>query len=79
MNTSRNNLRAPNDLPIAGVRLENGEISDFEFHYKNDTWAYGMPPGTSSQIDRANGIKLVDTEGGSWNETDVVFYSLPNL
>lgn len=69
-------LIAPNSLPIIGLKLEDGSLSDFEYSYddRTKTSMYILPPGNTSAIG-AQTI-LVDSGSNEWESTDVEFHSL---
>lgn len=68
-------LIAPNSLPIIGIKLEDGSLSDFEYSYDDHTKTsmYILPSGNTSV---GATTVLVDSGGNEWASGDVEFHSL---
>lgn len=69
-------LIAPNSLPIIGIKLNDGSLSDFEYSYDDHakTFMYILPSGNASAIGATT--VLVDSGGNEWASGDVEFHSL---
>jgi hypothetical protein len=69
-------LIAPNSLPITGIKLEDGSLSDFEYSYDDHTKTsmYTLPSGNTSAVGAT--MVLVDSGGNEWASGDVEFHSL---
>lgn len=69
-------LIAPNSLPIIGLKLEDGSLSDFEYSYDDHTKTslYILPTGNTAAIGAST--VLVDSGGNEWGSGDVEFHSL---
>lgn len=75
MTVHKLNLIAPNSLPIVGLKLEDGSLSNFEYSYDDQTMTslYILPNGNTSAL----GLSiLVDSGGNEWDTSDVEFHSL---
>ena len=79
MTIHRHKLIAPNSLPIVGVKLEDGSVSDFEYSYDDQTKVsmYILPNGRTPSPSKKEGTTaLIDSNGNEWCHTDVEFHSL---
>jgi hypothetical protein len=75
----RHQLIAPNSLPIVGIKLEDGSVSDFEYSYDDQTKTsmYILPNGRTANPSKKEGpAALIDSMGNEWRHTDVEFHSL---
>lgn len=72
-------LVAPNELPIIGVRLEDGSIHDFEYFYDNVNLvrSFILKDGAKSKTLNQNGDHvLVDSNGNDWPASDIEYNSI---
>jgi hypothetical protein len=69
-------LVAPNSLPIIGIKLADGSISEFEYSYnvQTQTSLYLLHDGKTSTT--VTPTVLVDSAGSEWSAIDVEFQSL---
>ena len=72
-------LVAPNNLPIVGIRLEDGTVCEVAYTY-DDVRLVGI-----LEVDKTGGAKtsnrngdgvLVDSAGNEWPASDIEYYSI---
>lgn len=79
MTNKKITLVAPNDLPIIGIRLEDGVIHDFEYFYDNVNLvrSFILKGGVHAKKLNQNGDHvLVDSEGNDWQASDIEYDSI---
>ncbi len=72
-------LVAPNDLPIVGLRLEDGSTCEFEFSYDSVTKIhyYKLLNRGSADLSKCEGDQvLVDSDGNEWPSADIELDSI---
>jgi len=72
-------LVAPNELPIIGIRLEDGAIHDFEYFYDNVNLvrSFILKAGVHAKtLNQNSDHVLVDTEGNEWPASDIEYDSI---
>lgn len=79
MTNKKINLVAPNNLPIVGIRLDDGAVNDFEYFYDtvNRVRSFVLKPVATAKIMTRDGDHvLVDSEGNEWLASDIEFDSI---
>jgi len=79
MTIHRLKLIAPNSLPIVGMKLEDGSVSDFEYSYDDISKVsmYILPNGRTISHSKNEGLTaLIDSNGNEWPHSDIEFHSL---
>ena len=72
-------LVAPNNLPIVGLRLEDGSICEFEYTYDSVSqvrYFKLLKRGAAGALRRDGDQVLVDSAGNEWPSTDIEFDSI---
>lgn len=79
MTILRHKLIAPNSLPIVGIKLQDGSVSEFEYSHDTKTKVsmYILPSGSMAGAkDKEGPTMLIDSKGNEWSALDVEFHSL---
>lgn len=72
-------LVAPNDLPIVGIRLEDGNVCGVVYTYDNVSLVGVMElqnRGSANTLNRDGGSVLVDSAGNEWPAPDIEYDSI---
>jgi hypothetical protein len=81
MKVRKVSLIAPNSLPIVGVKLNDGSVTEFEYEYASggviSSRFFILPEGSMNNVVYKNGdLILVDSDGNEWVATDVELHTL---
>ena len=81
MKVRKISLIAPNSLPIVGIKLNDGSVTEFEYEYTSgcvlNNRFFILPEGTMKNVVYKNGdMILVDSEGNEWTATDVELHTI---
>ncbi|WP_291993506.1 hypothetical protein [Candidatus Accumulibacter sp. ACC003] len=70
-------LLAPNDLPIVGIRMEDGTVCEFVYSYDNLNLVFDMVlknKGSANILNRDGCNVFVDSAGNEWPASDIDEY-----
>jgi hypothetical protein len=72
-------LVAPNNLPIVGIRLEDGSVCEFEYSYDKVKLVRDFVlqnKGSANILNRNGDSVLVDSAGNEWPASDIEYDSI---
>ncbi len=70
-------LIAPNDLPLVGIRMEDGTACEFVYSYDKENLEGDLVfknKGSANILNREGGNVFVDSEGNDWLASDIDEY-----